>query len=379
MRKYLLCAHENDTYKFAVRKPLVDFVASQGFEVHIAIPAGPLAEQVRSWGYTPHPLPLSRGSLNPLKERAALSAFKALHNQLRPDLTHNFTSKAVLYGSLAAKGTVISTITGIGFSLTGGMSGVKGKVFSALSRRLHKKAMARCALVTFQNQDDLDAFVGLGILPRSKTVLIQGSGIDMVQNHPSKRVPHDGPVKFVLLSRLIRPKGVIEFVEAARMVHEKAPGQAQFVMAGAIDAENPQRVTEDEVAAWQQEGAVSWIGTVPNAVEAFKDADVAVLPSYWLEGLPRSMVEAAAMGLPVITTSNSGCKDSVIDGETGIMIPPKDSNALAEAMLTLLASRELREQMGKAGRAFVEDRYSVESVVSQTWAVYERALGQKLA
>lgn len=196
----------------------------------------------------------------------------------------------------------------------------------------------------------------------------------MNQNHPSKREPEGEKVKFLVLSRLIAPKGIREFVEAAREVEKRLPGKCEFVLAGAIDPENPQRISEEELAEWQREGIVKWIGVVPNAVEAFKSASVAVLPSYWLEGLPRSMVEAAAMGLPVITTSNSGCKDAVVDGVTGFMIPPREVAPLIEAMMKLAESKELREKMGAAGREFVQERYSVETVVAKTVAVYERAL-----
>lgn len=374
MDRYLLCAHENDTYKFVCRKPLLDKMASLGYEVHVAIPAGPLEAQVKEWGYIPHALPLSRGSLNPMKEWGTVNSFKALHREVRPKLTHNFTSKAVLYGSLAGSGRIVSTITGIGFSLTGGMTGLKGFVFRTISTALHKKALRRCRFVTFQNQDDLDVFLSLGILPSEKSILIQGSGVDMNQNHPSKREPEGEKVKFLVLSRLIAPKGIREFVEAAREVEKRLPGKCEFVLAGAIDPENPQRISEEELAEWQREGIVKWIGVVPNAVEAFKSASVAVLPSYWLEGLPRSMVEAAAMGLPVITTSNSGCKDAVVDGVTGFMIPPREVAPLIEAMMKLAESKELREKMGAAGREFVQERYSVETVVAKTVAVYERAL-----
>lgn len=375
MARYLLCAHENDTYKFVCRKPLLDMMAGKGFEIHVAIPAGQLEKQVVEWGYTPHLLPLSRGSLNPLKELGTYRSFKELHRSLQPTLTHNFTSKAVLYGSLAGSGAIVSTITGIGFSLTGGMSGLKGKVFETLSTALHRRACAKNARVIFQNADDMQVFLDHGILQRQRAVLIQGSGVDMSFNHPSKRIVHSGKVRFVMLSRLIGPKGVRELVEAARIVEQRQPGLCAFILVGAIDEENPKRISREELDAWQAEGIVDWLGVVPNAVEAFKDADVAVLPSYWLEGLPRSMVEAAAMGLPLITTSNSGCKDALIDGETGIIVPPREVEPLADAILKLALSRDLREQYGTAGRKFVEARYSIESVLEQTERVYEIALG----
>lgn len=345
-----------------------------GYEVHVAIPSDAVSEQVREWGYTSHVLPLVRDSLNPVKEFQTLRAFKAVRSSVGPAIAHHFTSKAVLYGSMAGAPICIATVTGIGFSLTGGMTGIKGKAFAWLSRILHRRALMRCQFVIFQNADDMEAFIEMRILPRDKAILIQGSGVDMAANHPSKRRPHtSNRVRFVFLSRLIAPKGIYELVEAARSILNESPNSIEVVLCGATDPQNPKSITESELRAWVNEGLIEYRGVVPNAVAAFEEADVAILPSYWLEGLPRSMVEAAAMGLPVITTSSSGCRDSVVDGKTGIMVPPRDSKALADAMKRLASDPKLRQKMGEAGRKFVENRYSVEAVLEQTWNVYKRS------
>jgi glycosyltransferase involved in cell wall biosynthesis len=268
----------------------------------------------------------------------------------------------------------ISTVTGIGFSLTGGMGGLKGKLFAAVSGALHRRAFRNCNKVIFQNADDMRVFLEHKLLPEEKAILIQGSGVDMSQNHPSERKPHEGPVRFVFLSRLIAPKGIYELVEATKRLHEELPGKCEVVLAGATDPQNPKSITESELLEWVRQGILKYVGVVPNAVAAFESADVAVLPSYWLEGLPRSMVEAAAMGLPVITTTSSGCRDSVVDGVTGFAVPPKDAEALLEAMKKLANDQDLRTKMGLEGRKFVENRYSVEAVLEQTWRVYESAI-----
>ncbi len=374
MPRYLLTATEIDTYKFACRKPLLDMMRDKGYEVHVAIPSQAVFDQVKGWGFTPHLLSLTRDSLNPLKERKTLQSFKNIQTEVNPDIAHHFTSKAVLYGSIAGAKICIATVTGIGFSLTGGMSGIKGKAFATLSGALHRKAFRNCNTVIFQNADDMHVFLDQKLLPKEKAVLIQGSGVDMNQNHPSKRVSHEGPVRFVFLSRLIAPKGIYELVEASMRLHNELPGQCEVVLAGATDPQNPKSITEGELKKWVDEGILKYVGIVPNAVTAFESADVAILPSYWLEGLPRSMVEAAAMGLPVITTTSSGCKDSVVNGVTGFAVPPKDADGLFEAMKKLANEPELRTKMGMEGRKFVENRYSVEAVLEQTWRVYESAM-----
>lgn len=374
MLRYLLTATEIDTYKFACRKPLLDMMQQKGYEVHVAIPSQAVFEQVQGWGFTPHLLHLTRDSLNPLREWKSVKSFKQVRKIVNPDIAHHFTSKAVLYGSMAGARICVATVTGIGFSLTGGMSGLKGKLFAAASKFLHRRALRNCNSVIFQNADDMHVFLEHKLLPREKATLIQGSGVDMIQNHPAKLKPHEGPIRFVFLSRLIAPKGIYELVEAVNRLHNELPGQCEVVLAGAIDPQNPKSITEAELKKWVDEGILKYVGVVSNAVAAFEFADVAILPSYWLEGLPRSMVEAAAMGLPVITTTSSGCKDSVVDGVTGFAVPPKDAGALFEAMKKLANDPDLRTKMGMEGRKFVENRYSVEAVLEQTWRVYESAM-----
>lgn len=371
--QYLLTATETDPLKFKSRKPLLDMMASRGFDVHVAIPESPVVEQVCGWKIPVHGLPIDRGSLNPFAEYRTLREFRNLIRGLNPHLSHHFTSKAVLYGSLAGGPAVLATVTGVGFSLSGGASGLKSKIIGTVSRRLHRQAFANCCRVVFQNSDDLDEFVASGLVSKEKCALIRGSGVDMAENHPNKRRPHTGPPRFVMLSRLIAAKGVREFVSAARALRNSGIA-AEFVLAGNLDPDNPTGIPREEVDAWVREGIVRYDGPLPNAVEAFAEADVAVLPSYWREGLPRSLVEGAAMGLPVVTTNCHGCRDTVVPEKTGILVEPKDSVQLADAMRRLAESKELRETMGSAGRAFVEERYSMDRVLAETWTLYLECL-----
>jgi glycosyltransferase involved in cell wall biosynthesis len=348
---------------------------SKGWDVHVAVPDSEVVAIARSWDCEVHPLRVKRGSMNPFRESKSLAAWKALRRALEPDLSHHFTSKAVLYGGMAGGRCVVSTITGVGMSLGAVGAGPKAWAVRKVAERMYRRALGNTTRVIFQNEDDLRTMLERGLVDKAKTVLIRGSGIDMDLCHPSKRVARPGrPIRFVMLSRLITLKGVREYVAAAREVHRRLPEQCEFLLAGNLDLENPEGIPEAEVHSWEADGAVRWVGVVPNAVEAYKEADVAVLPSYWNEGLPRTVVEGAAMGLAVITTDHIGCRDTLIPDVTGIMVQPRDVEGLTCAILALATDAAKREAMGLAGRDFVAGRYSVESVLEQTFKVYDEAL-----
>jgi glycosyltransferase involved in cell wall biosynthesis len=267
----------------------------------------------------------------------------------------------------------VSTITGIGFSLTGAGGQTERIPTRIIAPILYRLALRKNARVVFQNEEDRAEFLRRRLVSAASTRVFPGSGIDMEVHQPSARRKTASRIRFVLLGRMIRPKGIFEFVEAARIVHSAMPNVCEFVLAGPIDHQNPDRLTLEQLEAWTAEGVVSWIGRTPSAVEAYCDADVAVLPSYH-EGMPRAVVEAAAMGLPVITTQTRGCRDTVIDGVTGRLVPVGNVPALAESMLELAGDANLRETMGRKGRDFVKDRFSVGRILESVLALYESEL-----
>jgi glycosyltransferase involved in cell wall biosynthesis len=326
--------------------------------------------RITNLGVTFVPLPVDKRGIN---LQADLKLFWGLYRWYRyerPAVVHHFTIKPVIYGSIAARlagvPRICNTITGLGYvfieeDLTWLRYLVKWQYFIALA----------CAHFTFfQNKDDLHYFISRGLIRRQKAGLLPGSGVDCSFFSPSYsnlRLP-DTPVTFLLVARLLREKGIEEFVEAARLVQQKFH-TARFQLLGPRDERNPTVIGESELDHWQREGVISWLGETSDVRPIINEADVIVLPSY-REGTPRALLEAAAMAKPLITTRTVGCREVVEEGVNGLLVPVKDSKALAEAMIRLIEDPALRERMGKAGRAKVEQEFDERIVIQKVLAAY---------
>lgn len=308
-----------------------------------------------------------------MRELETLKDFRKIVKQVRPHLSHHFSSKAVIYGSLAGSGIQISTLTGIGFSLVGAGTIRERLPTRLLAPLLYRTALKRNAQVIFQNEDDRTEFMKRRLVRSGATRLLPGSGVDMDYYHPSRREGNPGLTRFTLLARMIREKGVVEFLEAARILHSKHPGKFEFCLCGPLDHQNPSALNRADIEAWVASGVVSWLKDVPDGVEAYRLTSVAVLPSYH-EGLPRALVEASAMGLPVVSTDTRGCRDVVVDGITGLLVPVRNVQSLADAMERLGLDADLRNQFGSEGRSHVESRYGVDRIVRETLDIYRREL-----
>lgn len=348
----------------------------RGWEVHAAVPDSETLSELRRYGIETHSLQVDRGGTNPFREYETLRCFKSLIQKIRPQLSHHFSTKAVIYGCMSGVGVNIATITGIGYSLSGAGSTLRHLPVQMAARTMYKSAMRRCDRVIFQNGHDRDLFVERGLAQPQRTQVIPGSGVDMDYFHPSKRIHRIRPVRFVLLARMLISKGIADFAEAAKLAKKLAKVPCEFVLMGHLDPENPSCVKESQIRQWESEGIVTWMGPVHDAVEAYADADVAVLPSYYNEGLSRSLVEAAAMALPIITTDNPGCRDVVERDLTGIVVPMRATYELARAMAALADDPDLRESLGRRGRLFVAERFSQEDVLRQILNTYDHVLGQ---
>jgi glycosyltransferase involved in cell wall biosynthesis len=266
----------------------------------------------------------------------------------------------VIYGSLVAGWLgvprVVSVITGMGSIFLPG--GVTKRVLLGAIKAMYRMAMRRNHRVVFQNDEDLDYFVANGFLERSKALRINGSGVNLT--HFSGRPGEAVPGSFLLISRMIREKGIHEFVAAARQVKAQHP-HATFTLVGPID-NNPGAITRRDIAAWEAEGIVTYAGVQSDVRPYLAAAEVYVLPTFYLEGVPRSILEALSMGKPVITTDWRGCRDTVTSGVNGYLVPPQDAGALAEAMCRFLDDPSLSARMGEASRQLAEDKFDVARV-----------------
>jgi glycosyltransferase involved in cell wall biosynthesis len=343
------------------RGPLLRAMVAAGHEVHAASPpaeAGVVAA-LAAMGVRHHAVPLARASLNPLRDLGTLLALFSLFRRLRPDHLLAYTIKPVIYGGLAARLAGVpryyAMITGLGYSFAGG--GLKCRLVGRLARALYRASLAGAERVLFQNRDNLDAFTAFGLLrDPSQACLTAGSGVDLTHFAP---VPLPDAPKFLMVARLLHDKGVLEYVEAARRVKSAYP-QARFRLAGWID-ENPSAVSPRQLDGWIREGVIEYLGRLDDVRPAFADARVYCLPSYH-EGMPRTVLEAMAMGRPVITTRVPGCRDTVREGGNGYLVPARDAEALAEAMTRFIATPELAPAMGAAGRRRVEEEFDVNRV-----------------
>ena len=278
---------------------------------------------------------------------------------IKQDAFLGYTIKPVLYGSLAARlagiSGIFSIITGLGYAFSRGDS--RQRFAGIIAQFLYKISLSCNQKVYFQNPDDRNLFKELGFLRGAdQVVLINGSGVDVSF---FKKTPFPTGVSFLLIARLIKDKGIIEYVEAARIIKAKYPG-VLFRLVGWFD-DNPTSIKKEDLDLWMEDGIIDYLGRLEDVRPAITASSVYVLPSY-REGTPRTVLEAMSMGRPVITTDAPGCRETVIDGENGFLIPIKDVNALVQAMERFILQPELVVKMGKRSREIAEVKYDVHKV-----------------
>lgn len=332
-------------------------------------------ETIRGVGITTEHLDIRRSSLNPVDDIRALYRLLRIVQHTKPTLLHAVAMKPVLYAFVVGRLTglpVVNLLPGLGF------------IFSSEDRRarqlrrtiqpLLKLAMNRAKTITIvQNPDDYQTLRHLGVRPE-KLELIKGSGVDVETYNvdPSCWDADELPV-IALAARLTAEKGVRHFVEAARLVRQHHQG-ARFVLVGKPDPQNPASIGETELHSWVNEGVVEWWGFRDDMHNVWNNVNLACLPSTYGEGVPKSLLEASACGLPIVTTDSPGCRETVVQGETGFLVRPGDSLDLAEKISFLLRNPERARQMGAAGRARVLKEFSNETIIGAVHALYLRAL-----
>ncbi|WP_319763649.1 glycosyltransferase family 4 protein [Maridesulfovibrio sp.] len=343
------------------RGPLLKALVSEGHEVYGIAPldSQDVPQKLADMGIKFIEAPIQRTGMNPLKDLAALFALVKILKRIKPDTVLSYTIKPVIYGSIAAKlagvKNIYSMITGLGYAF-GQTSGKRGLLFK-LVKTMYRVGLSCNNSVMFQNPDDRELFKNIGIIPQNKlTVVTNGSGVDL-DHYTSSPVPEGGPV-FLCISRLLKEKGVREFAAASVNLKKKYP-QAKFRLVGPYDL-GPDSLSDALIENWQDNG-VQYIGPVEDVREELKNCSVYVLPSY-REGTPRSVLEAMATGRPVVTTDATGCRETVIEGRNGFMVPVQDVPALELAMERFILQPDLMQRMGTASLEYIAEKFDVNKV-----------------
>lgn len=361
----LLFVVTEDWYFVSHRLPLAAAARDAGFEVAVATRVGTHGEAIQASGIRLIPFSLSRRGGNPLREVTALAR---LYRAERPDIVHHVALKPVLYGALAARlarvPAQVNAVAGLGWLFTSA-GGVLRLARPPMRWLLAWLLNARGSLTVAQNPDDRSLLIRSRVSER-RLRLIRGAGVDTAAFHPAPESAR--PVRVVLAARMLWDKGVGEFVEAARLLRQKGI-EACFVLVGGPDPDNPASVPESTLRAWHGQYGVEWWGRRDDMPAVLRAAHIACLPSY-REGLPKSLLEAAACGLPIVATDAPGCREIVRHEENGLLVPVRDATALAEALSRLIADADLRRRMGRRGRQIVEAEFSMERVIRETLALY---------
>lgn len=318
---------------------------------------------VEALGAEPLDCALERAGMRPLTDLVHAVRLARQLRRLKPDLVFSYFIKPVIYGSIAAWLARVprrfALVAGLGyvFTINGNEHTLKRRLLRMLASGLYWLGFKACRHVFFQNQDDIDQFVGAGLLPASKAVRLAGSGVDLSRLRPA--APVTEPVTFLLMARLLREKGIVEYVDAARIIRADRP-DARFLLLGGEDP-NPGGLTLEQVNMWTAEGTIEWLGHLNDVRPILAGCSVFVLPSY-REGMPRSTQEAMAMAKPVVSTDVPGCRDTVVEGINGFLVAARDSIALAAAMRRFLDDPSLIASFGEASRRLAETRYDVNRI-----------------
>lgn len=370
LKKKLLLIANVDWFFISHRLCIAERALKEGWEVYVACTDTGRKQEIIDKGVHFINLPISRSGTNPLEEVNTLRNIYSIVKKVQPDVVHHITLKPVIYGSLVAKFLkvkgVVNAIGGLGYNFTG----EKISKAARLMLFLMKYAFDRDDVTfIFQNDDDKQELQQRGVLAESnKTVKIKGSGVDL-QEFKYTPLTQEAPIKILFPSRMLWDKGVKELREATEILKSKYQDRIQFVLAGLADAGNKAGVSEEFMNEWSDGVYVKWIGYKRNMVPVYQDSHIVVLPSY-REGMPKSLLEACAIGRAIVTTDAIGCRECVDERLNGLKVPVQNSQLLADALVSLIENRERLEQMSRASRQKAVEEFDVQFVLNKHMSIY---------
>jgi glycosyltransferase involved in cell wall biosynthesis len=359
----------NTLWSIVIFRPgLLRTLVRMGVDVVVMAPVDDTLPRARELNVRVIPLELSAKGTNPLRDLALVRTLVTRYRALKPDLVFHYTIKPNIYGSIAAKLAgvpCIAVTTGLGYAF------VNTNLVARVAKALYRFAFRFAREVWFLNGDDRQDFVAQRLVDPAKTQVLPGEGIDLAHFAPRAASVSDGHVRFLLIARMLWDKGVGEYVEAARLVRAVYP-QAVFQLLGATDVANPSAISAEQMRTWVAEGVIEYLGTTQDVRDIIARADCLVLPSY-REGVPRTLLEGAAMAKPLVATKAIGCREVVVDGENGLLCAPRDAADLARKLQHIIEmGPDARATMGARGRRMVEQRYDERIVIERYLAAMRR-------
>lgn len=362
-----------DWYFVCHRLSLAVAAQAAGYDVVVATPSGPYVPKLLEAGLRHVPISMVRQGRNPIEDLDTARRIVALYRRERPDVVHHIAIKPMLYGTLAAKATgvpaIVNAMGGLGYVFSTDAPLARA-IRAGLTVAYKGLLSAPNTRVILQNEDDLATWVRWKLVPRERVVIVRGAGVDTTKFSP---VPEpDGKKTVILPARLLKDKGLLEFVEAARTLHAEGL-DARFALVGEPDPGNPASARSDEVAAWVKEGIVEHFGWRDDMDRVHREAHVTCLPSY-REGLPKALLEAAASGRAIVATDVPGCREIARHEDNALLVPPRDPRALADALRRLLTDDPLRMRLAARGRAIALAEFGDEIVAEKTLGIYDELL-----
>lgn len=359
-----------DWFFLSHRLPVALAAQKAGWDVTIVTADTGKLKDIEAKGLKVINLPMSRSGKNILEELGTLNFLRKLYKREKPDVVHHVGMKTILWGSLAAKFAhvkgVVNAISGLGGFFAEDNKGMMAKLMPKVLKFSHNRKNLLCI---FQNDDDKGLYVKNGIIKEEQARYIKGSGVNLNEFCYTPE-PTDGKIRVILTARMIVEKGVFILTEAAEKLRSKYGDKVEFLLVGGID-DHPGAITKEQLEAVCDGKYIQWLGYRTDVKELLQSSHIVAFPSYYMEGLPKSLIEADAIGRPVITCNSVGCKEAVIDGHNGYLIPTKDVDALEEKLDILLNDAKLRQEMGRNSRKYAEENFSIDVVIERHLKIYQ--------
>ena len=366
-----------DWFFLSHRKDIALAAQKEGWDVTIVTADTGKLKDIEALGLKTINLPMSRSGMNIIQELGTLNFLRKLYKREKPDVVHHVGMKTILWGTLAAKFAkvkgVVNAVSGLGGFFAEDNKSMLAKVMPKVLKFSHSR---KNLLVIFQNNEDRGMYVKKGIIDDRQARFIKGSGVDL-NDFDYTPEPTDGKVKIILTARMIVEKGVFLLTEAAEKLRKEYEDKAEFWLVGGID-DHPGAITKEQLDAACDGKYIKWLGYRTDVKELLQQSHIVAFPSYYMEGLPKSLIEACAIGRPIITTQSIGCKDTVDDSVNGFLIAPKTVEPLVEKLRLLIDDAALRQKMGKASREKAEREFSLDVVIEKHLAIYNELISKKV-